>query len=186
MLPSLSLNEERLARGLRIKCETNVRPVMWSVNRIGSKLLTEVGGFVSSQVEDGVCWHVSSRLTRSVCSKACTCPAGDDGSVRRTCVNVEVKVGDVAKLPVQFDSHHLAAPVRWPAGERQLEMLAVDVFLAEAVMVAKLGPQGGAPGRGTDPCDAFSQGRVEGPFGWSRRKDEGADVECESGGDQDH
>ena len=62
--PSVSLTEDRLP--LMISCETTVRPVLLSVKRMGSKLCADVGALLSSQVDAGVIWQMSSKPTRSV------------------------------------------------------------------------------------------------------------------------
>src|SRR5256885_4318544 len=65
--PSVSVNEERLPR--MMSCDTNVRPVLLSVKRMGSKLVAEVGAVLSSHVELGVAGQTRpSKPTRSVCT----------------------------------------------------------------------------------------------------------------------
>src|SRR5436853_6071206 len=66
LTPSLSLTAEELTNGLASSSETNVRPVSWSVKRIGSRLVTLVNGLpVDVHVADGVVGQESSKPTRN-------------------------------------------------------------------------------------------------------------------------
>src|SRR5437588_9980287 len=65
--PSLSLIADALTSGFASSSDTNVRPVVLSVKRIGSRLVTLVIGLpVLVHVDDGVVGHESSKPTRNV------------------------------------------------------------------------------------------------------------------------
>ena len=61
--PSSSLKDMRLVAPA--SCEVKVRPVRWSVKRIGSRLVTAFGALLSSQVVLAG-EEVSSNVTRNV------------------------------------------------------------------------------------------------------------------------
>src|SRR5689334_14683603 len=65
LAPSLSLTADELTSGLASSSETNVRPVPWSVKRIGSRLVTLVIGLpVDVHIAEGVAGQESSKPTR--------------------------------------------------------------------------------------------------------------------------
>src|SRR5215467_8965875 len=65
LAPSSFEIAEELTSGLASSSLTNVRPVLWSVKRIGSRLVTLVNGLpVDVHADDGVVGHESSKPTR--------------------------------------------------------------------------------------------------------------------------